>query len=61
MKMQSPMFDLQQLHQDFLNEELLHQSSLNVKQARNSLGIVNPASKIGKNRENHALSLAQNQ
>lgn len=54
MKMQSPIFDLQQLHQDFLSEELLHQSSLNTKQTRmlialkHSLGIVKPASKLAK-------------
>lgn len=53
MKMER-VFDLQQLHQDFLNEELLHQSSLNVKQTRmlialkHSLGIVKPASKLAK-------------
>lgn len=51
---ETQIFDLEQLHRDFLTEEILHQSSLSFKQIRmlialkHSFGIVRPASKMAK-------------
>ena len=51
---ETQIFDLEQLHRDFLAEEILHQSSLSFKQIRmlialkHSFGIVRPASKMAK-------------
>ena len=51
---ETQIFDLEQLHRDFLTEEISHQSSLSFKQIRmlialkHSFGIVRPASKMAK-------------
>ena len=51
---ETQIFDLEQLHRDFLAEEILHQSSLSFKQIRmltalkHSFGIVRPASRMAK-------------